>query len=245
MKTSRQRLDLLLHRLGLAESRAKAQQLIYAGQVRVDGRTADKPGQLFPASAAISLAARPRFVGRGGEKLAYALECFAVDVRGRTCLDAGASTGGFTDCLLQHGATRVFAVDVGRGQLHWKLLHDPRVVVMDNTNARYLAPELFPERPSLATVDVSFISLTKVLPAVINVLSPGAFLITLVKPQFEVEREHSRGGVVRNPEAHRAAVEKIRRFGELEMRLHFNAECESPLRGPAGNKEFFISWTKA
>lgn len=245
MKTDRQRLDLLLGRLGLAESRAKAQQLIYAGQVRVHGRTADKPGQLFPADADISLAARPRFVGRGGEKLAHALEFFAVDVRGQICLDAGASTGGFTDCLLQSGAARVFAIDVGRGQLHWRLQRDPRVVVMDNTNVRYLTPDMFPEQPSLATVDVSFISLTKVLPAVINVLAPGASLITLVKPQFEVEREHSRGGVVRNPEAHRAAVEKIRRFGELEAGLRFNAECESPLKGPAGNKEFFIFWAKA
>ncbi|MDO9543084.1 MAG: TlyA family RNA methyltransferase [Kiritimatiellia bacterium] len=244
MKTDKQRLDMALVERGLAESRAKAQRLIYAGQVRVDGQLVSKPSQQIKSGLAITVTTRPRFVSRGGDKLEHALNFFVIDVAGKICLDTGASTGGFTDCLLQRGAKKVFAVDVGVGQLHWKLLKDPRVIVMNKTNARYLTGELFPARPQLAVIDVSFISLTKVLPAVINALTSGGVIIALVKPQFEAERSENQRGVVNNPEVHQRVLEKIKQFGIQKMMLEFKAVCESPLKGPAGNVEFFIYWTK-
>jgi len=243
MPSNHQRLDQLLVARGLAESREKAQRLILAGQVRIKGQVADKPGRRVAPDAVVAVDAGERFVGRGGEKLEHAFQVFQPDVRGLVCLDIGASTGGFTDCLLQHGAAKVYAVDVGTGQLHWRLRNDPRVAVMDKVNARYLRPDDLPEPASFAVLDVSFISLTKVLPAVKDILKAGARIITLIKPQFEAERrEIRRGGVVRDPEARQRAIERIRRFGETELGLQWLELCESPLRGPAGNVEFLAYW---
>ena len=244
-KTEKQRLDTALVERGLAESRALAQSLIYAGQVLVAGQTVSKPSHATDRQSVIAVAGRKRFVSRGGDKLDHALETFAIPVDGLTCLDAGASTGGFTDCLLQRGAKKVYALDVGTAQLHWKLRNDPRVVVMENVNARHIASGMFPEQPALAAIDVSFISLTKVLPAVINVLAHGARVVALVKPQFEAERCENKHGVVRDPAVRSRVVEAIRRFGTDEAGLEYKGVCESPLRGPAGNVEFFLCWVKA
>ncbi len=246
MPSTQQRLDQLLVARGLAESRERAQRLILAGKIRIKGQVADKPGRRVAADAAVTVEAGARFVGRGGEKLEHAFGVFQPDVRGLVCLDVGASTGGFTDCLLQHGAARVYAVDVGAGQLHGKLRNDPRVVVMDRVNARYLRPADLPEPAAFAAVDVSFISLTKVLPAVKDILKAGARIVTLIKPQFEAgRREVGRGGVVRDPEVRRQAVERIRAFGESGLGLRWLGCCESPLLGPAGNVEFLAYWEKA
>lgn len=245
MKTPRQRLDQLLVERGLAESRAKAQRLILAGAVHATGQPALKPGQEFPVNVVLVVAVPERFVGRGGEKLEKAFEVFALDVRDKVCLDVGASTGGFTDCLLQHGAAKVFAVDVGKGQLHWKLRQDPRVVMLEQVNARYLKPGDLDATPSFAAVDVSFISLTKVLPAVNTILCRGAEIVTLIKPQFEAGRkEVGHGGVVRDAAVHARVVAKIRAFGEMELGLAWRGVCESPIRGPAGNIEFLAGWVK-
>ena len=245
IKTPRQRLDQLLVTRNLAESRSKAQRLIMAGAVRVDNRPVFKSGQEFPTDVVLAVAAPARFVGRGGEKLEKAFEVFALDVQGKVCLDVGASTGGFSDCLLQHGAAKVFAVDVGKGQLHWKLRQDPRVVMMEQVNARYIKPGDLDAVPAFAAVDVSFISLTKVLPAVNTTLCRGAVLITLIKPQFEAGRkEVCRGGVVRDAAVHKRIVSKISAFGRAELGLVWRGVCESPIRGPAGNIEFLACWEK-
>jgi 23S rRNA (cytidine1920-2'-O)/16S rRNA (cytidine1409-2'-O)-methyltransferase len=236
---SKQRLDVLLVERGLAVSREQAQRLIQAGEVRVDGQPATKPGHCFPVAARLDLRAAPRFVSRGGEKLDVALDAFALDVQGRVCLDVG----GFTDCLLQRGAARVYAVDVGRGQLHWKLRNDPRVVAVEGVNARHLAEGDLPGKARFAAVDVSFISLTKVLPAVIRLLERPAGLVCLIKPQFEAGRKQvGRGGVVRSAEVRAEVVEKIRRFGTEQLGLTWAGVCESPLLGPAGNVEFLACW---
>jgi len=214
-----------------------------AGQVTVDGQLATKAGHRFDSGAAIAVKSLPRYVSRGGEKLQGALDHFRINVAGHVCLDAGASTGGFTDCLLQHGAERVFAVDVGRGQLHWKLRNDPRVVSMEGINARHITPDLFPTRPDFAVADVSFISLTKVLPAVKKVLTNTAEIVTLIKPQFEAGREQvEKGGVVRDPAIRQDVVDRIRAFGESELTLTWVGCVESPLKGPAGNVEFLAYW---
>ena len=245
MKTQRQRLDQLLVERGLVESRSKAQRLILAGVVRADGQPALKPGQEFPAKVVLDVATPDRFVGRGGEKLEKAFEIFALDVQAKVCLDVGASTGGFTDCLLQHGAAKVFAVDVGKGQLHWKLRQDPRVVMLEQVNARYLKPGDLGAAPAFAAMDVAFISLTKVLPAVNTTLCRGAEIITLIKPQFEAgRREVCRGGVVREAAVHARVVSEIRAFGQAELGLVWRGVCESPIRGPAGNIEFLAYWKK-
>ena len=240
------RLDQLLVRRGLAESREKAQRLILAGAVRVAGRVADKPGHLFPDAPdlEVAVAAAERFVSRGGLKLERAFEAFGLDVRGRVCLDAGASTGGFTDCLLQHGAARVYALDVGRGQLHWRLRQDPRVTVREGLNVRYLRPGDLPEPVSVATADLSFISLTKILPALIAVMVTGD-LVALIKPQFEAGPEQvGRGGVVRDPEVRRAVVERTRAFSASLDGLVWQDSCESPIKGPAGNVEYLAWWKR-
>ena len=237
---AKRRLDVLLVERGLAESRTQAQRLIRAGLVRVAGQVADKPGTQVATNAAITLQARPRFVSRGGEKLEAALVRFGLDVRGWVAADVGASTGGFTDCLLQHGARRVYAIDVGYGQLDWRLRNDPRVVVMERTNARYL--ESLPEPVDLVTVDVSFISLGLILPMAVRWLKPGGQVVALIKPQFEAgRREVGKGGVVRDPQVHRRVLERVLDIA-AGLDLGLRGLMPSPLRGPAGNVEFLGWW---
>ncbi|MFH0879128.1 MAG: TlyA family RNA methyltransferase [Lentisphaerota bacterium] len=244
-KTKSQRLDQLLVGRGLAESREKAQRLIRAALVQIDGQIRSKPGHEFPEDADIVLLQTERFVSRGGEKLEEAFRQFALDVTGKICMDVGASTGGFTDCLLQHGAARVYAIDVGKRQLHWKLSKDSRVIIMDECNARYLKASDIPDHPSVATVDASFISLTKILPAVVKVLEKGGQLVSLIKPQFEAGREQvQKGGVVKDPAIHENVIVSVRQFVENELGLKFLGLCTSPVKGPAGNVEFLAYWGK-
>jgi 23S rRNA (cytidine1920-2'-O)/16S rRNA (cytidine1409-2'-O)-methyltransferase len=239
------RLDQRVVELGLVESREKAQRLILAGSVKVDGELRIKPSLPVSDASRIELLAPPRFVGRGGEKLEAALERFSVDPSGKVCIDVGASTGGFTDCLLQRGARRVYAVDVGRGQLHWNLRNDPRVTVMEGVNARHLEPAAFPERPVLAVADVSFISLTLILPAVTHVVAAPFQIVTLIKPQFEAGRGSvGKGGVVRDPGVHKAVVESLQAFAEKDLGLSCRGVVPSPLKGPAGNVEFLALWER-
>ncbi|MFC1497579.1 TlyA family RNA methyltransferase [Verrucomicrobiota bacterium] len=242
---SKDRLDVLVAERGLVESREQAQRLIRAGQVFVNGQVADKPGHKHDNTVDIEIKEKQRFVGRGGEKLEAAFDAFELDVHDKTCLDIGSSTGGFTDCLLQHGASKVYAVDVGKGQLHWKLRNDPRVIVMENINARYLKPDDLPEKPFFCVIDVSFISLTKILPAVIQVLSENAHIVTLIKPQFEAGRKQvEKGGVVRDPEIRQQVIDKVKQFGVERLGLEWLEVYESPLKGPAGNVEFLALWKK-
>ncbi|MCX7750223.1 MAG: TlyA family RNA methyltransferase [Candidatus Bipolaricaulota bacterium] len=236
----KERLDVLLVQQGLAPSRSQAQALIRAGRVRVGGQLLDKPGVQVPIDAPLEVLSPARYASRGGEKLEGALRAFGVDPAGKVCLDVGASTGGFTDCLLQHGAAKVYAVDVGRGQLDWRLRNDPRVVVKEGLNARYLRPEDLGERVDLATVDVSFISLRLVLPPLGGVVKPGGEVLALVKPQFEAGRETVRRGVVRDPAVQEAAVQGIAAFAQAELGWTVVGSAPSPLRGPAGNQEFFL-----
>jgi len=239
----RERLDQALVSRGLCPSREQAQRLILAGAVRLNGQLADKPGRRILTDDTLQLLAARRYVSRGGDKLKHALDVFGVDVTAAIALDLGASTGGFTDCLLQHGAQRVYAVDVGRGQLSWKLRQDPRVVVMEGLNARHLTPGHLPADalpPGLAVIDCSFISLKKILPTAVELLAPSAMIVALVKPQFEAGRaEADRGeGVITDPEVHRRVLGELTEFvGGLPKCRWLNV-TESPLRGPAGNKEF-------
>jgi 23S rRNA (cytidine1920-2'-O)/16S rRNA (cytidine1409-2'-O)-methyltransferase len=242
----KERLDILVVKNGFAESRELAQRYVRAGQVTVNGQPATKPGHRYDDSCSISVKSLQKYVSRGGEKLEGALKAFDVQVEGCVCLDIGASTGGFTDCLLQNGASRVYAVDVGKGQLHWKLRNDPRVTVIEECNARYLEQDNLPETPGFAVVDVSFISLTIILPAITPLLADRADIITLIKPQFEAGRKQvEKGGVVRNPEVHKAVIDKIKTFGMEEIGLEWIDLCESPLKGPAGNVEFLAWWRTA
>jgi len=239
------RLDTLLVKAGLAESKEQAQRLILAGEVRVAGQRATKPGHKIDESVPLTVDARPRFVSRGGDKLEGAFAAFpGFEVAGKVCLDVGASTGGFTDCLLQHGASRVIAVDVGKGQLHWKLRQDPRVAVMEGFNARYLRLSDLPEQPQAGVTDVSFISLKLILPPMADVLPPGGELLSLIKPQFEAGREKVPGGVVRDPAVHEAVVAAIKAFGTESLGLVWLGCVPSPLRGPEGNVEFLAWWRK-
>ena len=239
-RRSKTRLDAALAARGLAPTREKAARLILAGGVLVDGRRADKAGALVTESSRIEVLAPARYVSRGGHKLAHALTVFGIDVRGRVCLDAGASTGGFTHCLLEAGAARVIAVDVGSHQLDASLRADPRVEVRDRINARSLAPADFPQPPTLTTVDVSFISLEKVLPAVFGVLAVDGEAVALVKPQFEVGKgQVGKGGVVRDPAQHRRVLERVAAFS-ARAGWGTRGVTRSPLRGPAGNREFFL-----
>ncbi len=232
----KKRLDVLLVERGLVESRERGKRLIMAGQVLVDGQVLDKPGMRVAGGADIRLQAKPPYVSRGGLKLEAALDSFAVQVAGAVAADVGASTGGFTDCLLQRGASKVYAIDVGYGQLAWRLRQHPRVVVMERVNARYL--ESLPEPIDLATIDVSFISLKLVLPSVTGWLEPAGDIIALIKPQFEAGRaEVGRGGVVKDPEVHRAVLSKILGWA-LDHGLVVRGLIASPLKGPAGNVEF-------
>lgn len=238
-RTAKIRLDQLLVNRGLAESREKARALILAGEVRVDGQKSDKPGHSVPEEAAVDIAERMPYVSRGGFKLAGALDHFSIDVPGRLCLDVGASTGGFTDCLLQRGAARVWAIDVGHGQIDWKLRQDPRVEVREGVNARFLQPGDFPEKFDLAVCDASFISVTLLIPAIVPLLKPRGEMIILVKPQFEVGREQvGKGGIVRDPELHRAACDRVRAAVES---FGFHTDIvESPIQGAEGNREFLL-----
>lgn len=239
-KTSNTRLDQRLVELGLAESRAKAQALIMAGSVLVDGEVRDKAGTRVPVEAEIVLKERLRYVSRGGLKLEAALDGFGVSPAGRVCLDVGASTGGFSDCLLQREAAKVYAVDVGRGLLDPRARQDPRVVLIEEMNARYLSAAQVPEPVSLAVIDVSFISLTLILPAVVLLLAPGAEVLALVKPQFEAGREAvGKGGVVRDEAVRRACVDKVARAA-CELGLTEGGRMPSPVKGPKGNQEFFL-----
>lgn len=237
----RRRLDAELVRRGLAESRAEAQEAVQAGHVIVRGAPATKSTTLVGADESLALAgpARP-FVSRGGEKLAAALDRFAIDVSDRACLDAGASTGGFTDCLLQRGARHVVALDVGHGQLAWELRTDPRVTVLEKTNVRELVPGLLPYRPSLVTADLSFISLRLAAAPLVAVSEPVVDLVLLVKPQFEVERsEVERGGVVRDPSLWRRAIAAVA-DAIAAAGAGAGGVMVSPIRGPAGNVEFLL-----
>ncbi len=233
------RLDQLLVERGLAPSREKARAFILAGQVLVNGQKVDKAGHAVSSDARVELLETPRYVGRGGLKLEAALQHFGIVVDGKTCLDVGASTGGFTDCLLQHGAARVYAIDVGTGQLDWKLRNDPRVVVREQFNARYLSSSEVPETIGLAVADVSFISITLILPAIAPLLAGDAEMVILVKPQFELERQQvGKGGIIRDPALHQQAC---RRVEEAVQRLGFQtAIIPSPVLGAEGNREFLL-----
>lgn len=234
----KQRLDQLVVERGLVDSREKARALIMAGDVLLNERVVDKPGTMVPADAALALRAVLPYASRGGLKLAHALDAFGLVVRDLVALDVGASTGGFTDVLLQRGARRVYAVDVGYGQLDYKLRVDPRVVVLEKTNIRYL--ESLPEQADLATVDVSFISLHKVLPPTLRLLKEDGFVVALVKPQFEAGREQvGKGGVIRDPAVHAAVLRRLLGWAR-EQGLGVRGLTVSPLRGPAGNKEFLV-----
>src|ERR1700734_3472011 len=235
----RQRLDVLVTERGLAASREKARALILAGQVLVNGQKADKAGANIDAAAHIELLAQPRYVGRGGLKLEAALDHFAIDVAGKVCLDVGSSTGGFTDCLLQRGAARVYAIDVGTGQLDWKLRNDRRVIVQEQVNARYLTREQVPESIALAVCDVSFISITMILPALAGLLAADAEMVILVKPQFELDREQvGKGGIIRDPALHHQACQRVEKAVRA---LGFHTQViASPILGAEGNREFLL-----
>jgi 23S rRNA (cytidine1920-2'-O)/16S rRNA (cytidine1409-2'-O)-methyltransferase len=234
----RRRLDVLLVERGLASSREHARALILARDVLVDGTPALRPAEAVPPGSDVTVRAAAPYVSRGGEKLAHALARTGVEVAGRRCLDVGASTGGFTDCLLQHGAASVVAVDVGYGQLATSLRDDPRVEVRERVNAREMTPLEPPV--DLATIDVSFISLRLVLPPVIASLRPGGDILALVKPQFEAGRDEvGRGGVVRDPNVHASCVARVALWA-IEHGLHVRGVVRSPLTGPAGNREFFL-----
>jgi 23S rRNA (cytidine1920-2'-O)/16S rRNA (cytidine1409-2'-O)-methyltransferase len=235
---SKERLDVLLAARGLARSREFGQRLIMAGEVRVDGQPVTKPGTRVPVDAEITVVERPPFVSRGGEKLAAALDRFQIDPTGWVCADVGASTGGFTDCLLQAGASKVYAIDVGYGQLAWSIRQDARVVVMERVNARHL--DVLPEVVDCATIDVSFISLRLILPVVREWLTPDSQVVALVKPQFEAGREAvGKGGVVKDPATHTLVLEEITEFA-YEAGFQVRGLIPSPLRGPAGNVEFLL-----
>jgi 23S rRNA (cytidine1920-2'-O)/16S rRNA (cytidine1409-2'-O)-methyltransferase len=242
-RAAKRRIDRLLAERGLAESRERAQALILAGYVRVNGQRVDKPGHTFPADSNIEVTERLRYVSRGGLKLEGAIRNFGIDPAGRVCFDVGASTGGFTDCLLQHGAARVYAFDVGTGQLDWKLRNDPRVVVREGVNVRYLEPSELPELVDLTVCDVSFISVRLILPVLVSLLAAHGALVVLIKPQFEVGREQvGKGGIVRDPALHAEVCAKIEAAVQA---LGFRTQVmESPILGAEGNREFLLHATR-
>jgi 23S rRNA (cytidine1920-2'-O)/16S rRNA (cytidine1409-2'-O)-methyltransferase len=244
-KSTKIRLDQLLFQRCMAESREKAKALIMSGVVEVEGTRADKPGRLFSQSASIVLKKRGHpYVSRGGKKLEAALKYFPVDVNGKTLLDVGASTGGFTDCLLRHGALRIIALDVGYGQLDWKLRQDPRVEVLEKTNIRNLVPGDLKGPIHGAVIDVSFISLRQVVPPVSHLLLDHAFIITLIKPQFEVGKgKVGKGGVVRDPKLHNELIERLSTFFQ-DSGLTVQGHIPSPILGPKGNREFLMYLTR-
>ncbi|MDH4445072.1 MAG: TlyA family RNA methyltransferase [Akkermansiaceae bacterium] len=238
------RTDALLVARGLCDSREQAKRLILAGEVRSGDRVIDKPSVQLASDAPLEIKDKPRFVGRGGLKLEGALDAFQIDPTGWVCIDVGASTGGFTDCLLQRGAIRVHAVDVGTNQLVWKLRNDPRVIVKEQFNARHMVPADIGEPVRLAVMDLSFISLTLVLPAVFSVLESGGSVVCLIKPQFELRREDiTRGGIVRDPALHEQSIEKIRHFVTTEFACTWNGVIPSSITGMDGNQEF-LAWIR-
>ncbi len=237
--SSKQRVDQLLVERKLVDSREKAQALILAGNVLVNGQRQDKAGHSVATDSRVELLDTPKFVSRGGVKLEAALEHWQIQVEGLVCLDVGSSTGGFTDCLLQHGAARVYAIDVGTGQLDWRLRNHPRVIVQERVNARYLSAQHVPELVSLVVCDVSFISVTMILPVLPGLLAPAGRMVILVKPQFELERgQVGKGGIIREPELHQLACERVERS---VRQLGFVAETTpSPILGAEGNREFLL-----
>jgi 23S rRNA (cytidine1920-2'-O)/16S rRNA (cytidine1409-2'-O)-methyltransferase len=244
--TSRRRLDTLLAERGLFDSRSRAAAAVIAGDVRVEGLQAQKPGQLVAEDAAVAVAEPPRYVSRGGVKLDNALDAFRVEPSGRRALDIGAATGGFTDCLLQRGAAEVIALDVAYGELHWRIRNDPRVTVIERRNARALERSELPYAPDLIVIDVSFISLTKVLPAILAVAAAPFDCLALVKPQFEVGRERvGRGGVVRSADDRRAALVAVGAHARSELGATVLGYASSGLPGPAGNRESFVRLAEA
>ncbi len=235
---AKRRVDTLMVEKGLAESRAKAQALVMAGEVTVAGKVAIKPGTLVPEEAAITVREPPPFVSRGGTKLDYALDQFHLDVSAKVAADIGASTGGFTDCLLKRGASRVYAIDVGYGQLDYRLRQEPRVVVMERVNARY--PISLPEKVELATIDVSFISAVKVIPSAARLLKDSGYLLVLIKPQFEAKRpEVGRGGVIKEPVVHARVLGRFITW-LTEHRFRLKGLVASPILGASGNREFWV-----
>jgi 23S rRNA (cytidine1920-2'-O)/16S rRNA (cytidine1409-2'-O)-methyltransferase len=241
----RSRLDTALVARGLVESREQAKRLILAGAVRVAGQVARKPSDLVADDADLKISAAEKYVSRGGYKLEAALSAFGIPCRQAVAVDLGASTGGFTDCLLQHGARRVHAVDVGRGQLAWRLRQDPRIVLHEGCNARAITPEQIGEPADIVTVDVSFISLAKVLPAAVTLLRSGGVLVALIKPQFEAGKKFvKRGGIVRDSAVHEQVKSNITALVTGPLGLRWLGTIESPLRGPAGNKEFLLAARK-
>lgn len=240
----KQRLDVLVASLGLSDSREQAQRLIIAGEVMVKGQVITKPGTKVDDFLPVTVKNKPKYVSRGGLKLEGALRAFPVKAEGKVCLDIGSSTGGFTDCLLQNGALRVHAVDVGTNQLVWKLRNDPRVIVREQFNARYMTPDDLGEKVELIVSDVSFISLTKILPAAYNCLQDGGDLLVLIKPQFELQPEDiGPGGIVRDAALHQRAVDKIRHFVTEELHREWMGVADSPITGMEGNKEF-LAWLR-
>ena len=238
----RERLDLALLKLGVVPSREQAKRLIMAGEVSVLGRRITQPGWLVRDTEQIVVRTPPKYVGRGGFKLDGALDHFGINVSGWTALDAGASTGGFTDCLLQRGAAKVFAFDVGTNQLAWKLRSDPRVVAREQFNLRHLVPEDVGQAVDILVADLSFISLTLVLPAVVRALRPGGHAVVLIKPQFELSREEvGKGGIVREPELHAKACARIEAFVRSQPHLEWRGLTESSIQGTDGNREF-LAW---
>jgi 23S rRNA (cytidine1920-2'-O)/16S rRNA (cytidine1409-2'-O)-methyltransferase len=227
----------------MAESREQAQRLIRAGRVRVKDHKAEKPGHRYAEDIDLTVKQRKRYVSRGGQKLEEAYRQFGINFTDAVCIDIGSSTGGFTDFMLQHGAARVYAIDCGTNQLHYRLRRDARVIVMENTNARYLTESDLPEKADFCSVDTSFISLTHILPPLQLLLKPGGHIVTLIKPQFEAgKKQVGKGGVVRDPSVHEEVIEKIRRFGCDELGFQWLGHCPSPIKGPAGNVEFLAYW---
>jgi 23S rRNA (cytidine1920-2'-O)/16S rRNA (cytidine1409-2'-O)-methyltransferase len=242
---AKERLDVLVLARGLADSREQAQRLILAGEVSVGGHPMYKAGARFDVESVVAVKQQARYVSRGGEKLEGAFDAFDWHVEGLRGLDVGASTGGFTDCLLAHGAVHVIAADVGRGQLHERLRQDPRVTVRERFNVRHMQPSDLAYAPEFAVFDVSFISLELVMPPVVEALVPGGEMVSLIKPQFEAGKDQvGSGGVVRDVAVREAVVQRIRAFGENKLSLQWLGCVESPLTGPAGNVEYLAWWRK-
>lgn len=237
------RLDQLVVQRNLADSREQAQRLIRAGMVSVGEQVSSKPGHQFKDDVEISVKQKEKYVSRGGLKIEGAHQEFNFDLTDAICLDIGSSTGGFTDFMLQNGATKVYAVDCGTNQLHYKLREDDRVVVMENTNARYITNEDIPDMADFCSIDTSFISLTNILPPLKNLMKPGGHIISLIKPQFEAGKDQvGKGGVVRDPAVHEEVIEKVKKFGTETLGFKWVGLCTSPIKGPAGNIEFLAYW---